>query len=393
MKVKRISISLLILMTLVSCTSSKYISLENRLNVKDSKLSSKTILSKEEIAERDKEYSFSTKALSVEYFKRKLQKLISSNQEVKVVKELEYARIKGESKIPAQAMFLSDGAFFTTLTSVPLVITERTINSPFDVFLGNLNPYPSSPTNLNVDQISLSGFRANWNAVSGATSYDIVIDDVTTISSLSGTSYTATGLSGANHTWRVKANKNTLSSSYTSNQNVIIAYDSCNSLHLNGGINTNGVYWIDTDGVSGNSSFKVYCDMNTNGGGWTMVVSQYENDPLTNWNEGVQNDYDPTLATMKSFTLNSSQIPTHTQTSFGQNLDPTFIDYANFLYTTGNIPKTLVSGIKTSNQYHIFRGFGYYDGYDPESSFYTTNPSLHYSLTFDKTGGMDFTWA
>ncbi|MEN9797511.1 MAG: hypothetical protein RL653_1207, partial [Pseudomonadota bacterium] len=55
---------------------------------------------------------------------------------------------------------------------------------------------------------------------------------------------------------------------------------------------TNGVYRIDPDGTGGEPPFDVYCDMTSDGGGWTLVVAQFEAAPETSWNRGKLNTYD-----------------------------------------------------------------------------------------------------
>ena len=176
---------------------------------------------------------------------------------------------------------------------------------------------------------------------------------------------------------------------------------SCHTLHLDFLDAASGVYWIDTDGSLDKPAIQVYCDMTTDGGGWTLVLAQYENDPVTDWNEGLQPDYDPSLATTKSFLLNSEQLPGHTEVAFGKDLDPTFVDYADYVYTTGEIAKTELAGKKLSDpddpastkSYHIHRNPDYYyGGHNPEEGTGSSSSWMK-TLTFDELGGRKYSWA
>lgn len=144
-----------------------------------------------------------------------------------------------------------------------------------------------------------------------------------------------------------------------------------------------GVYNI----VNNGQEYPVYCDMSTLGGGWTMVLAQFETNPIS-WNEGIQSDYNPSLSTSQSFALNDSEIPEHKEISYGKSLNTNGVNSFYFNYSTGNIPLTTLKNINNGLTYYIHRNRnGYYVRHNPESSYRTSGVAdWGNTLTISKSG-------
>jgi cysteine-rich repeat protein len=52
---------------------------------------------------------------------------------------------------------------------------------------------------------------------------------------------------------------------------------SCLTLKQNDGTLSSGLYWVDPDGGNTNNALEVFCDMQTNGGGWTLISNRFVN--------------------------------------------------------------------------------------------------------------------
>jgi hypothetical protein len=167
------------------------------------------------------------------------------------------------------------------------------------------------------------------------------------------------------------------------------AAPSCQIIKTAASDSEDGVYWLDVTGGDTSDAFQAYCDMTSEGGGWTMIAAQFEQDPVLDWNEGIQPDYDPTLATSKGFALDTDRLPAHSEIAFGQQFTATYVDYADFVYSTGNIDLQTIVGKKAADEYHVFRSdTHFYHACNADMSLNTDTSGIYVDqLGIEKVGG------
>jgi hypothetical protein len=72
------------------------------------------------------------------------------------------------------------------------------------------------------------------------------------------------------------------------NITTLVIYKNCNEILQNNPGSPDGVYTIDPDGSGTNTAFNCFCDMTTDGGGWTLVLLNNKGVagcPRPSWNE------------------------------------------------------------------------------------------------------------
>lgn len=154
-------------------------------------------------------------------------------------------------------------------------------------------------------------------------------------------------------------------------------YASCLDFYQSGDsdFQNNGVNQIYPNGAT--SPISVWCQ-----DGKTLIAAQFENDPVFDWNEGIQADYDPTLATQKGFALSTSEIPSQTKIYFGAGTNiPDYCILAT--YHTGAYNNTTLypSCDNAATTYYLTRyPNGFWEQGNPDNGNYAVNPEGAYSI-------------
>jgi len=186
-----ISLSTLLSLSLISCSSGI-----------------KATTTPENYSDLDKEYGqFNTKALTVSYLKKKLDKWKTDGNGKKMLRELEYAKFKHidvlEQVINSEPNSYS---YYKGLKSFIEVTSKEGNDAAFKSFIISLSPDPSISATLEATNVTTTSFTANWNTVTNADGYMLIVDNGIPIDVGNVTSKNITGLvAGSSHSYVVKS--------------------------------------------------------------------------------------------------------------------------------------------------------------------------------------------
>jgi len=212
----------------------------------------------------DKEYSqFKTKALTQSYLKKKMDKWLSDSKYSKnLVREIEYAKFKHKDLL--KDIVVLQPTMFNNITSNTAVSQKRN-ESSFENYIQYINPFPDGITATDATNITSTGFTANWNAVSNATSYKLYLDGSSSPITLGNvTTYDFTGLvDGSSHTYCVKAvnsagessNSNTITVNLSLSISIPVAPLATDATNI-----TETSFTAHWNAVTGATSYKLFLD-------------------------------------------------------------------------------------------------------------------------------------
>jgi len=209
----------------------------------------------------DKEYSqFNTKALTVSYLKKKLDKWKKDNNGKKMLRELEYAKFKHINVLEQVINSEPDSyAYYEGLKDFIEITSKEGNDAAFKSFIVSLSPDPSSVTSLDASNITTTSFTANWSVVTNATGYMLIVDNGTPIDVGNVTSKNITGLSaGSSHSYVVKSVNEGGTSEASSPVNVTLKTDAPVASDVTNLAQTS--FTANWGSVTGATSYKLFVD-------------------------------------------------------------------------------------------------------------------------------------
>jgi len=236
----------LLTLSLISCSSG---------------IKSTTSTNPENYSDLDKEYGqFNTKALTVSYLKKKLDKWKKDNNGKKMLRELEYAKFKHINVLEQVINSQPDSyAYYEGLKSFIEITSKEGNDAAFKAFIVSLSPDPTVSTTLEASNITTTSFTANWSVVTNATGYMLIVDNGTPIDVGNVTSKDITGLSaGSSHSYVVKSVNEGGTSEASSPVNVTLKTDAPVASDATSLAQTS--FTANWGSVSGATSYKLFVD-------------------------------------------------------------------------------------------------------------------------------------
>jgi predicted outer membrane repeat protein len=186
---------------------------------------------RENFQELDKEYnnlqsngsgnSFSIKEITQSYLQRKLRNWLDIHNGPMLIKEILYAKTKYPDLF--KMLMADEPNLLEEIFLYPPIISRMAIDASFKKFLEDSIPtFQGVPGGLSVTDITLTSFKANWNFVTGATSYEIVVDNNAPVDLGNVTSYQVINLTDMSHSFKVRAKKSIMTGEYSEIFNLIL---------------------------------------------------------------------------------------------------------------------------------------------------------------------------